>query len=205
MHNSLSVVSDRCPHNELYSRLPRWFCSCRKGRRWARHSQEWRADVGQASGWSKWQQELCSSIIPQFVAILLIHSCPQFTSVRTIDFGFRSCGTRLRVSLVVFSCRGAASKSSFNQYNNKKVFKNCQVRPYAPILLDERHVEEANDSFTSWSELGWDLNKYLSCFPDIPLPFPLFCSCWLHVRKEASPANKHKISLFQQESHLIPS
>lgn len=58
-----------------------------------------------------------------------------------------------------------------------KVFKNCQAKPCAPILLDERHAEEENVSFTSWSELGQDLNKYLSYFPDIPLPFPLFSSC----------------------------
>lgn len=48
----------------------------------------------------------------------------------------------------------------------------------------------------------WIWTTYLSCFPDIPLLFPL--SCWLHGRKETSPANKHKISFFQQESHLIP-
>lgn len=46
--------------------------------------------------------------------------------------------------------------------------------------------------------------KYHSCFPNIPLLFPLFCSCWLRVRKETLPAKKHRISFFQKESYLIP-
>lgn len=135
IHNSLGLVSDRCPHNVPFSGLPRRFCCCRRGRRWARCSQERRADISQASAvWSKQQKELCSSTIPHFLAILFIHSCLQFISVRTIDSGFRSCGPRLHISPVLFSPRGTARRASFNQYYNKKVVKNCQARPYAPAF-----------------------------------------------------------------------
>lgn len=73
------------------------------------------------------------------------------------------------------------SAEVFEYHSKIKYKEKYQARHYASILLDERHVEEANVSFSSWSEVDQDLNKvpfmFSKYFSSVPTFLFLLAPC----------------------------